>query len=352
MNVENIDQWMPLAIQLLLLLLVALLAFALVSRISIRLLAARPVALAVLYRIRSPLRYVLLLACAQAMLRVADDALPGMPTMRYLVSVLLILGLTVAGVRGVSSLTDAIIRQNPADMPDNLRARSVHTQVTVLSRVVIFTIVLIGGASALMTLPSLRSLGASMLASAGIAGLAAGFAAKPVLGNLLAGLQIAFTQPIRLDDVVIMQGEWGKIEEITSAYVVVRLWDERRLIVPLQWLIENPFQNWTRSTSALLGSAFLWVDYAMPLEPIRTEARRICEGRREWDGKLCLVQVTDATETAIQLRFLVSARDAADAFDLRCELREGIVAYMARHYPQHLPQRRVELRDGAAGAGA
>jgi small-conductance mechanosensitive channel len=203
-------------------------------------------------------------------------------------------------------------------------------------------IILVGTGMALMTLPLLRQIGTSLLASAGVAGLIVGFAAKPVLGNLLAGLQLAISQPIRLDDVVIVENEWGQIEEITGTYVVVRIWDQRRLIVPLQWFIEHPFQNWTRSSSELLGAVNLWVDFRLPLEPLRAEAQRLCSILSEWDGRVCVVQVTETNERAMQVRILVSAPDAPRAFDLRCKMREGLLDFIQGRYADCLPRIRGE----------
>jgi small-conductance mechanosensitive channel len=204
-----------------------------------------------------------------------------------------------------------------------------------------------------LTIPGVRQVGTSLLASAGVAGLAVGFAAKPVLSNLIAGLQIALTQPIRLDDVVIIEGEWGRIQEITGTYVVVRIWDDRRLIVPLNWFMENPFQNWTRTSSQLLGSVFLWVDYGVPLEPLRQELQRLCDKAPEWDRRVCLLQVTDTNEKAMQLRVLVSTADSGRGWDLRCRVREGLLKFLQEHYPQCLPRLRgefdtVSLRDDPA----
>jgi small-conductance mechanosensitive channel len=204
-------------------------------------------------------------------------------------------------------------------------------------------IVLLALSMILLTFPNVRQIGTSLLASAGVAGLALGFAAKPVLGNLIAGLQIALTQPIRLDDVVIIENEWGRIEEITGTYVVVKIWDERRLVVPLNWFMENPFQNWTRTSSKLIGTVFLWVDYSLPLEPLREELKRICAGAPEWDGWVCLLQVTDANEKAMQLRALVSSADSPLSWDLRCRVREGLIAFVQANYPQSLPRLRAEL---------
>jgi small-conductance mechanosensitive channel len=176
------------------------------------------------------------------------------------------------------------------------------------------------------------------LASAGVLGIVAGIAARPVFSNLISGLQIALAQPIRLDDVLIVKGEWGRVEEITGTYVVLRIWDERRLIIPLQWFIENPFENWTRTGSEILGTVFLYLDYTTPVEAVRAEARRIVEAAPEWDQRVFAVQVTDITDRTMQVRILVSARNSGKAFDLRCRIREEILAFMAREYPQCLPQ--------------
>src|SRR5690606_30449833 len=237
----------------------------------------------------------------------------------------------------------AVEALRPVDVADNLTARRVQTQTRVITRLVMGFIALVGVALILMTFPSIRQLGTSLLASAGLAGIAAGFAARPILGNLLAGLQIAFSQPIRLDDVVIVEGEWGRVEEITGTYVVVRIWDQRRLVVPLQWWIEHPFQNWTRHSADLLGTVFLWMDYRMPLAPLREALQRVCEGSPLWDGRVCLVQVTDFSERAMQLRCLVSTTDSGKGWDLRCLVREELMSVMQRDYPAYLPQLRAQL---------
>ena len=187
-----------------------------------------------------------------------------------------------------------MIRLHPPTPATTFRRAACRPRRRVLARTVMFFVLLIGAASALMTFPAMRQIGTSLLASAGVAGLVAGIAARPVLGNLIAGLQIALTQPIRLDDVVIIEGEWGRIEEITTTYVVVKIWDERRLVVPLQWVIENPFQNWTRTGSQFLGTVLLWVDYRVPLAPLRAELERVCDAAPEWDRRVAMVQVVDA----------------------------------------------------------
>ncbi len=246
-------------------------------------------------------------------------------------------------VRAVSAGEQAILRDHPMEVADNLEARRVQTQTRVLSRVLMGAIILVGISLILLTFPMVRQIGTALLASAGIIGLVAGIAAKPVFGNLIAGLQIALTQPIRLDDVVIVEGEWGRVEEIGSSYVVVRIWDERRMVVPLTWFIENPFQNWTRRSADLLGTAFLWLDYRAPIAAIRAELERICKGEALWDGRVCVTQVTETTDHTLQVRLLVSARNSGDAFDLRCIVRERMLDFLAREHPQALPRTRAEL---------
>jgi small-conductance mechanosensitive channel len=258
-------------------------------------------------------------------------------------SLLLIAALTWLAARVIDAAGEAIIRLNPVDIRDNLHARRIQTQTRVLTRTLMLFVILIGGASALMTLPGMRQIGTTLLASAGLAGLVVGMAARPVFGNLIAGLQIALSQPLRLDDVVIIEGEWGRIEEIGTTYVVVKIWDDRRLIVPLQWIIEHPFQNWTRRTSDLLGTVFIWVDYRVPLQPLRDELKRVCEAAPEWDGRVALIQVVETSERAIQLRALVSAGDAPKAWDLRCRVREALIDFLQRECPDALPRLRAEV---------
>ena len=288
---------------------------------------------------------VLFLLAVQIILRNAPDDLDGMSTIRHLNALGLISALTWLAVRFVQATEHTIIELNPSDTPDNLQARRIQTQAKVLARTVMVLIVLIGSGTALMTLPFLRDIGTSLLASAGVAGLVVGFAAKPVLGNLLAGMQIALTQPIRLDDVVIVQNEWGQVEEITGTYVVVRIWDQRRLIIPLQWFIENPFQNWTRTNADILGTVLLWGDYRLPVDAIRKEAERICANATEWDGRLCQTQLVDVSDKAIQLRILVSAGDAGRLWDLRCRMRENLIQFIQRQFPDCLPCLRAEIKD-------
>ncbi|PJK00698.1 hypothetical protein CO641_01610 [Lysobacteraceae bacterium NML91-0213] len=250
---------------------------------------------------------------------------------------------TWALVRGVGAIEQRIVARNPVDVVDNLHARRVQTQTRVISRAIQIGIMLVGLAVILMTFPTIRQVGAALLASAGLVGVVAGFAAKPVFGNLIAGLQIAITQPIRLDDVVIVEGEWGRIEEITSAYVVVRIWDQRRLVVPLQWFIENPFQNWTRSSAEILGPVYVWLDHGTPLQAVRDELQRICESDPRWDGRVCVVHVDDLQPDAMKVRLLVSARNSGDDYDLRAAVRERMMEFLRREHPHALARQRTEL---------
>ena len=200
-----------------------------------------------------------------------------------------------------------------------------------------------------MTFPAARQYGVSLLASAGVAGIVLGLALQPVLKNLFAGIQLAITQPIRIDDALLVEGEWGKVEEITSTYVVVRLWDWRRLILPLGYFIEKPFQNWTREGAALIGTVMIYLDYSVPVEEIRRKVEEIARGSRLWDGQVVNIAVTDFRENVMEVRILVSAADAGRAFDLRCEVREKLIDFIQRNYPSGLPRVRAE---GVAGSGA
>jgi small-conductance mechanosensitive channel len=285
------------------------------------------------------------LMLSQVILRTAPDSLDGIQVLRHLNALALISALTWLGTRCVKAVADTIIELNPAHAADNLQARRIQTQTRVMSRIVTVLLILIGSGLALMTLPLFRQVGTSLLASAGVAGVVVGLAAKPILGNLLAGMQLAITQPIRLEDVVIVKGEWGWIEEITSTYVVVRIWDQRRMVVPLQWFIENPFENWTRRKSDILGTVFIWADYRLPLDPVRKEAERICKNSVDWDGRVCLIEVTEASDRAMQMRVLVSALDSPRAWNLRCQVREGLIHFIQRDYPEYLPRVRADVTD-------
>lgn len=243
-----------------------------------------------------------------------------------------------------SVLSDVMAERYNVNVRDNLAARRVLTQVNVLKRILMVIIVIISVSVMLMTFPEIRSIGAGIFASAGIAGLVIGMAARPTLSNLIAGIQMALTEPIRLDDVVIVEGEWGWIEEIGTTYVVVRIWDLRRLVVPLSYFIEKPFQNWTRKSADLLGTVYIYTDYTVPVDEVRAHLHSALQSSSRWDGKVWGLQVTNATEHTVELRALMSAPDSGTAWDLRCEIREKMIHYLQEKYPESLPKARAELK--------
>jgi small-conductance mechanosensitive channel len=264
------------------------------------------------------------------------------------VSLLLIGTIGVILVQFVNAMAKLLLSRYRLDVADNRQARGVYTQVMVLRKIAVSVIVLFAVACMLMVFQPVRQLGTTMLASAGVAGIIIGFAAQKSLGALLAGFQIAMSQPIRIDDVVIVEGEWGNIEEITLTYVVIRIWDLRRLIVPITYFIEKPFQNWTRISADLLGTVTLHVDYGVPVDAVRQELTRILAASPLWDRKVNVLQVTEAKERSLEVRVLVSAADASLAWDLRCEVRERLLTFLQRNYPGSLPRIRATLEPATA----
>jgi small-conductance mechanosensitive channel len=263
--------------------------------------------------------------------------------LRHLLGLVLIAGIAWLVISMSHIVDDVIGLKYRMDVSDNLAARRIHTQARVLRQSVTVLVFIMAIAAMLMTFPQVRQLGASLLASAGLAGIVVGFAARPVLQNLIAGVQIALTQPIRIDDVLIIDGEFCRVEEITSTYVVMRIWDQRRLVVPLNFFIENTFQNWTRTSAEILGTVFLWVDYTVPVEPIRQELGRLLHAAEKWDKRAWGLQVTDATDRAVQLRALMSAPDAGTAWDLRCHVREKLIEFIQARHPGSLPRIRAHV---------
>ncbi len=296
---------------------------------------------AIISECRRASAFVLPLMALQAVLQAAPDELSWMSAARHTTVVLLIASLIWLVISAINGLTNGIIALHPATVDDNLEARRIYTQAHVLSRSANVVVLLVGLALMLMTFPGARQVGASLLASAGVIGIVAGLAAKPVFSNLIAGLQLALAQPIRIDDVLIVKGEWGRVEEITGTYVVLKIWDERRLIIPLQWFIENPFENWTRTGSQITGVVQFNVDFSMPVAPLRAELERLVPTLPEWDKRFFNLQVTDSNERTMLLRVLLTAQSSSKAFDLRCKVREAMIGFMQREYPQHLPTLRV-----------
>jgi small-conductance mechanosensitive channel len=258
-------------------------------------------------------------------------------------SILLIVTVAIILSQAVDICERVVLRKFDITAADNLRARKVYTQVRVISRVIYLIIVLFTVASILMLFEEVRHIGTSLLASAGIAGIIAGIAAQKTLENLFAGFQIALAQPLRQDDVVIVEGEWGRVEEITLTYVVVRIWDERRMVLPLSYFIEKPFQNWTRTSAGLLGSVFVWVDYSFPVDEGRKALKQIVESSALWDKRFWNLQVSDASEKTMQLRVLATSADSSRSWDLRCEIRENFIAYIQKNHPKSLPYLRTQF---------
>ncbi len=306
---------------------------------------------AAITHLRGPTRlFVLLISLktASPLLRVSAASLALLDQITSILLIAAVTWLVIAATRiGRALLSERF----DVTVADNLQARKMHTQYDVLSKIIISLAVILGLASVLMTFDQVRQLGAGILASAGIVGIIVGFSAQKSLGTLFAGIQIALTQPIRLDDVVIVEGEWGRIEEITLTYVVVRIWDQRRLVVPITYFIETPFQNWTRQSAELLGTVFLHVDHSVPLDALRDELQRIVKDDERWDGRVAQIVMTDVTQTTVQVRALISAADSGRAWDLRCHVREKLVDFVRARYPQALPRLRAELSQSGGVAG-
>lgn len=240
--------------------------------------------------------------------------------------------------------TDVVKARADIAVADNLRARRRRTRADILYRIAVFVVLLVTFCLMLMSIPTVRTIGVTLAASAGLAALAVGAAAQPALKNLIGGLQMAFTEPIRLDDVVIIDGEWGRIEEIRLTYVVVKIWDERRLIVPVSKFLEDTFQNWTRSTSQIMGSVFWYLDPATDISRLREKIGEVVRGNARWDGRFFNLQVTDAKPEAIEVRALMTAKDASLAFDLRCDVREAMLAYVRDEMPEAIVRYRGAVR--------
>jgi small-conductance mechanosensitive channel len=292
---------------------------------------------------KKPARLILPVLAVSAVLPFVPTPAAVLGPFQHFVGLAVIGSLAWLAVAMVDFARDLIAARYAINVSDNLVAREIQTQVQVLRHIVVAAIAVVGGSIMLMTFPSIRHVGESLFASAGVAALVAGLAARSTFTNLIAGIQVALTQPIRIEDVVIVEGEWGWIEEIRTTFVVVRIWDLRRLVVPLSYFIEKPFQNWTRSTSNLLGTVFLYTDYTVPVEEVRQELHRILESSGMWDGKVWGLQVTNTSAQAMELRALMSAPNGGAAWDLRCYVREQLIKFMQEKHPESLPRTRAEL---------
>jgi small-conductance mechanosensitive channel len=290
-----------------------------------------------------PSRAIFFLTC----LLIVLPSIPRIPdkladTLRQLIIMAIVAALGWFAVGCIYVFQSATLRRYDLSAENNVRARRVHTQFQLFRRMLITFVVIIDIGALLWTFndPRIWHYGSGLLASAGIASLILATAAKSTVANFLAGLQIAVTEPIRIDDVVVVQGEWGRVEEINSAYVVIKIWDLRRLIVPLSYFIENSFQNWTRESSDIMGTAFLYVDYTIPVEDLRQQLNTIVHASPLWDKKTCGLQVTNLTDRSMEIRCLTSSRNSSESFDLRCLVREQMTAWIQQNHPTAFPTTR------------
>jgi small-conductance mechanosensitive channel len=294
-----------------------------------------------------PARAIFLLTCLFIIL----PLIPGLPDnidaiVRHVLVMLVVVALGWFAIGCIYVLQDFLLRRYDLSVENNIRARRVHTQFQLFRRILITFVVIVDIGALLWTFndPRIWHYGSGLLASAGIASLILATAAKSTASNLFAGLQIAFTEPIRIDDVVVVQGEWGRVEEINSAYVIVKIWDLRRLVVPLNYFIENSFQNWTRQSSDILGTAFLYVDYSVSVEDLRKQLEEIVHASPLWDNRVCGLQVTNLTDRSMELRCLVSSRNSSENFDLHCLVRERMTAWIQQNYPDAFPTTRFTAK--------
>ncbi|GGN83480.1 mechanosensitive ion channel protein MscS [Actinoplanes lobatus] len=326
---------------------VALLLVEIAHRVMVRLGRKSPLAADLARKLHRPLLITVTLLTVQQSVRIWAGDFPGRSGVMH-VLVLFCIG-AIAWLVGATLLVleDMALARWRTDVPDNRKRRRIKTQVVMLRRVTVAGIVVLTIGIMLMTFPDVRALGASLLASAGVISVVAALAAQSTLGNMFAGLQLAFSDAIRVDDVVVVEQEWGRIEEITLTYVVVQIWDDRRLIMPTSYFTTKPFQNWTRTGSAVLGTAEIDVDWAIPVESVRGALQRVCKGSDLWDGRVCVLQVTEAIDGRVRLRALVSANDAAALWDLRCLVRERLVGWIWQHQREALPRVRAEVESVA-----
>lgn len=301
-------------------------------------------------RLRRPLRAVLVTIGVWVGLHLATAA--PRPQWTVVVEHVLLIALivTVAWLIGALAFVveDAAFLRFRIDIPDNRHARRVRTQIVVLRRLTVVVLMIGAVAAVLLTFPAARAFGTGLIASAGLLSIVAGLAAQSSLANVFAGLQLAFTDAIRVDDVVVVDAQWGRIEELTLTYVVVHVWDDRRLILPSTHFTTTPFENWTRRAADLLGTVELDVDWAVPVEAMRAELNRLLATSDLWDHRVGVLQVTDATGGRVRVRALASALDAPTLFDLRCYVREGLVAWVQRSAPEGLPRMRLETVETVA----
>lgn len=284
---------------------------------------------------------VLLFNALMPFLRVAPKMYP---IISHATEVVLIVCFAIVLIRIIRIIEDYLNYRFDYNQPDNLRARKARTQIQFIRKVLVAVVIVVTVAIVLLSFDNMQKIGTGLLTGVGLGGIIIGFAAQKSIGNLLAGFEIAFTQPFRIDDVLIVEGEWGRVEEINLTYVVVNIWDKRRLVLPIQYFIEKPFQNWTRTTAEILGIVYIYTDYTLPVDVLRKELTRVLHGHSLWDGKVDVLQVTDLKERTMELRALMSCRNSGEAWDLRCYVREKLINFIREHYPESLVRTRIDIR--------
>ena len=339
--------WPPFLITIILVAAALLLAWGLqmllIRVVPRRLRARRRLLDLLMERTRRPLFLALAIVLLSAVVPSAQLSLRAERIVLSLLSAAFVVLVGWSLIVAIDLLTERQLARHHGSIQDDPTARKHATQWQVLRRAGHVLTILITLAAALMAFPGVRTYGLSLLASAGAAGIVLGLAARPLLTNLIAGIQIAITQPLRIEDAVVINGQWGWIEEITSTYVVVRIWNLQRLVVPLAWLLENPFQNWTRDSSELIGTVHWHVDYTVPMDVLRRKLEDIVRTTKLWNGKGVVLPVTHALAQPLELRALVSANNSGDAWDLRCYVREQMIAFLQAEYPHALPRQRLDL---------
>ncbi|CAM2005982.1 mechanosensitive ion channel family protein [Acanthopleuribacter pedis] len=322
---------------------IALVAYQLLRRLLRHLAAKEPNSWpGRLHEIRGPFKLVLPLSAIHIVAPGLQLPSPYQDPWLRLLNLALIYSVTWLSIRLIIMGEALLLQKHPLSEKNNLAARRVHTQVNIMRKILILLLVILGCGVGLMSFEKVRQLGTTLLASAGVAGIILGIAAQKSIATLVAGIQMAITQPIRIDDVVIVEGEWGRIEEITLTYVVVQIWDKRRMVLPVTHFLEKPFQNWTRVSSEIIGSVMLHLDYSVPLEALRDALSRVLENEALWDGETAVLQVVNSGPHTMEVRILVSAADASQAWDLRCLVRESLITFVQQNYPESLPRFRIE----------
>lgn len=298
------------------------------------------------YKLFLSIFFTIIFFLIKPMLDLFTDHADGLLSLLYNQSQILVtIGISWVLIVLIRTLKTAFLKRFDISIEDNLASRKVYTQINILEKVLIFIIILFALGMVLLSFESIKKIGIGLFASAGLAGIIIGLSAQKVVGSLLAGIQIAITQPFRIDDAVLVENEWGWIEEINLTYVVVRIWDKRRLVLPTTYFLEKPFQNWTRTSADIIGSVFLYVDYTISVETLRGELSRLLKDCELWDKKVNVIQVTDSKENYMEIRILVSAKNSPTAWDLRVYIREKMIEFIQKNYPESLPKTRINIEN-------